>query len=209
MRHLIWILTLLAAPALAQSELPLPRLFTVTGVASYDTLNVRAAPAASGADIGDLRPAETVEVLRLSEDGKWGRVSIGEAAGWVSMRFLRETPPAIGRSPDLPYGMPAEMECSGTEPFWGLRLRTGQYVQTLDYSESGAPEVFPMIGAANVSNRSTDHFAFTAPPLTGFITREMCDDGMSEAEFGWSLYLLRQGENGLALRQGCCTALQP
>jgi len=209
MHRLICILTLLAAPAMAQSELPLPKLFTVTGVAENDTLNVRAAPAASAADIGDVQPAGTVEVLRLSEDGKWGRVSIGEAAGWVSMRFLRQTPQTVGRSPDLPYGMPAEMECSGTEPFWGLRVRTGQYVQSDGNSALGAPEVFPMTGAATVSNRSLDHFAFSAPPQAGFITRQMCDDGMSEAEFGWSLYLLWQGENGLSLLQGCCTALQP
>jgi uncharacterized membrane protein len=227
MRHLIWTLILLATPVMAQSERALSELFTVTGVASNDTLNVRTTPSASAAILGALQPSETVEILRLSDDGNWGRVSIeeasgwvglgadarwvpiGPAAGWVSMRFLRQTPEAIGRNPDLPFGMPAEMACSGTEPFWGLHLRTGQFVQSSDFNEASAPETYAMTGAANVANRSTDHFAFTAPPLTGFLTREMCDDGVSEAEFGWSLYLLRQREDGVVFMQGCCRALQP
>ncbi len=41
MRHLVWILTLRATPVVAQSERAISALFTVTGVASNDTLNVR------------------------------------------------------------------------------------------------------------------------------------------------------------------------
>ncbi len=210
MRLLALFFALIATPLFAQPQFPLPRVYTVTGVAPNDTLNIRQQPRADSPDIGDLQPNQNVEVLALSEDEKWGLISFGEGTGWVATRFLRETPKTQGLSPDLPYGIPSEMACSGTEPFWGLRLLTEQSVTFTDYSDGiGGDRTYQITGVGRATNRGIQHYVFTAPPLTGFLNRATCDDGMSEALFGWELFVVFKRDGQLNMIQGCCTALQP
>lgn len=210
MRILTLIFLLAASVAHAQFQFPLPRIYVVTGVAANDTLNIRDRPSASSDDIGDLLPGQSTEVLMLSDDGNWGLVSLGERTGWVSTLFLQEMPKTIGLSPNLPYGMPAELACSGTEPFWSLHVFTGENVQFSDYSaDAASPVIYPMLGVASPVNRGPDTYAFSSPALTGILRREMCDDGMSGALFGWRLELLKTNGGALRMLSGCCTALQP
>src|SRR5690554_7899999 len=77
-----------AAGAAARAQ-DLPARFSVAGVAANDVLNVRAGPSA-GTDILDrLAPdQEGVEVIGLSDDGKWGMVAVPGSNGWVAMRYL-------------------------------------------------------------------------------------------------------------------------
>jgi hypothetical protein len=67
-------LTLTGTAALAQTTAE-PSYMRVTGVASNDSLNVRAEPRASSADIGDLAfNARGVEVIGTDASGAWGRI---------------------------------------------------------------------------------------------------------------------------------------
>ncbi len=69
-RVLAFCLLWLPGLALAQS---FPALYDVTGVASDDVLNVRAAPNANAQVIAALGPKATqVEVVRTDTSGHWG-----------------------------------------------------------------------------------------------------------------------------------------
>ena len=196
-----------AAPALAQPDLPLPLLYTVTGVASDDTLNVRALPAASAEDIGDLQPYQTIEILNLSDDGKWGMVSAGENTGWVSTRYLTPTPGTTGDGISLPYGLPLHMFCTGTEPFWSAAIDSGVSLTITDYSDiTPTPRSYAMLGMSKPVNVGPYVYGFSSPPLTGVIRRSYCDDGMSEARFGWTIDIVKTRKDGISMLSGCCRA---
>jgi len=74
----LWLM-LLALPATAQD---LPVLYSVTGLAQGDTLNIRTQPDAGAPILGTLAPdAKDVEVIRLSENKRWGVVNSYDLAG--------------------------------------------------------------------------------------------------------------------------------
>jgi len=207
MRHFILLFFLLAAPALAQSDLPLPQLYTVTGVAMDDTLNVRATPNANAEDIGDLRPDQTVEILKLSADGAWGMVSAGENIGWVATRFLALTQGTTGDGIALPYGLPLALSCSGTEPFWTGDIISGTSLSMTNYSyDDPVLETFAMLGMSKPVNIGPYVYGFVSPPLSGVIRREYCDDGMSATQYGWRIEILKARADGMSMLTGCCQA---
>ena len=81
---------MLATPAGAET---FPALYSVTGVAGDDVLNIRLEPDATAEAVGSLPPdATNIEVVGLSPDGGWGQVIAGEAAGWIKMEFLARSP---------------------------------------------------------------------------------------------------------------------
>lgn len=210
MRFLIFLAFMAASPVLAQPALPLPQLYTVVGVAANDTLNIRQEPQADSADIGDLQPGQSIDVLAFSADGKWAKVSGGEATGWVAARFLALVPDATGDGVALPYGVPLHLQCIGAEPFWSADIRAGDSLTITDYSfENAAPTRFAMRGISKPVNVGPNIYGFAAPPYTGVFRRGYCDDGMSEAEYGWQIELLELGKDDVFMLSGCCTAALP
>lgn len=207
MRHLMLLLTLLASPALAQRAAVLPLLYTVTGVAADDTLNLRETPAASAADVGDLAPLQTVEILRLSADGKWGRVENYDAVGWVSMRYMALTPDTVGDGTALPSGMPRHMQCSGAEPFWELAFNNGANI-TLGSDGPTAWEVRrnPVLRLDKGLNTTVDTYAISSPPYTAILKKEACFSDFTALNRGWSMALLYQDSQSFYVMSGCCTA---
>ena len=110
-----------ALPARADSDVVLPAIADVTGVAASDVLNVRAEPNADSVVLSELAPTATgIEIVGFDPSGAWARVSAGEASGWVSGRFLR-----LRTDTWQPGALPDTLVCVGTEPFWSLR-RTAQ-----------------------------------------------------------------------------------
>lgn len=154
----------------------LPALHRVVGVSSDDVLNIRAQPHAGAPIIGMLAPgADGVEVVALSEDGRWGQVNSGEQAGWSHMRYLQRQTADSWR--DGTQGL----RCFGTEPFWRLSLflPATRFPPTLAIPFSG----------------SRDGMAV----LRG----EACNDGMSDQAFGISALIYWRGDTeGLS---GCCS----
>lgn len=94
----------------ARAEADGPDYFAVTGVAAGDVLNIRAAPTASGAKIGEI-PADGRHVRNLGCRGgpgfaawqrmseaerheaarrRWCKVRYGGVEGWVAGWFLKE-----------------------------------------------------------------------------------------------------------------------
>lgn len=174
-----------------------PALYDVTGVAADDVLNVRAEPHAGAEIVGTLaHDALNVEVIMANEDFTWGYVATGEGMGWASLNYLVRKPGQW----DGQY--PAFTSCSGTEPFWSLR-REGDIVtfDGLDLPSSSKAIEFRESALGHRGRHS-----FLAGDMVGVLSNEMCNDGMSDLEYGWELNLiLLSGEADNRHYQGCCS----
>ncbi len=182
-----------------------PALYRVTGVAADDVLNVRSGPGVDNQIIGALAPnASGVEIVGTTQDRGWGRVSMGEMSGWVSMRFLDRT------GPDWNAGLPAPLYCNGTEPFWGYeRLNGGG-----NYSSVAEPAPVPYaeLWSGTPTARGPQAFGLVldsgTSSMTAIIRREICSDGMSDRDYGISAMFLRRTSQGTELLEGCCSLIR-
>lgn len=196
-------LVLLSLPSAAQAQTVLPALFAVVDVASDDVLNVRAAPSASADIVATLQPdAAGVEVVRLAETGRWGQVNAGEGAGWVSMRFLSPEPATGGRGE-----LPEVLSCYGTEPFWGLGWQDG----ALSFStpEDDAPRSLRLDEVLASMTLPAPHWIVTGDlgerRMTAVIDSQLCNDGMSNRQFGLAITLVDDAPDGGRAYSGCCS----
>ena len=197
MRIILFALLFLSQPLVAD-ELPLtaPALYDVTGVAAGDVLNVRALPNAEADIIGELPPsAEAIEVIAWSRKSEWALVNAGDAAGWVSARFLEPADASSGA-----WGLPSGFRCFGTEPFWTiLPTPTGFAITTPDTQDQ--PEVISVTDYGPPDEVDPGLF-FRGSTTDGQILAEAlpgrCSDGMSDRLYGLH-YVDSTG------RRGCCT----
>ncbi len=185
----------LSSAATGQS---LPAAFQVNDVSEGDVLNIRAEPSAASPVVGTIGPYGLhVEVTRLSDDGRWGRVGLSEGNGWVAMRFLSPMPV------EDPAAVPRPLTCLGTEPFWSASLLPRG-------EEFSSPETGPVPLTLLEQAVSDEGFLFRleeGPTLirTVIVRRAMCNDGMSDREFGFSALMFTEAPDGNATVAGCCT----
>lgn len=194
MRYLLISLLLFAGAAQAQD---LPALHAVTDVASNDVLNIRAAPRGSAPIIGAFGPHETgIEVVALSDNGRWAQVNWEDVSGWSALRFLERLP---GQS-----NPPTTYACFGTEPFWSLEVDGGN----LNRSAIGEDPV-PLSQIWQGSGMRPDRFSLLAAgggrSLAASIRREACSDGMSDRAYGLDIDLILDGDGPTSMFSGCCS----
>jgi uncharacterized membrane protein len=182
-----------------------PALYDVTGVASDDVLNLRAAPDPGAAIVATL-PADrrNAEVLEISDNG-WALVGLGEGAGWGSLRYLTAQPP---RPADA---VPTPMRCFGTEPFWGLNFPGDG---SAEYERLPEPERMMRVTLETEPVGRLGELAIgmsgDTAKATAFLRREACSDGMSDRPFGLSLRLLIATDGGTPVAHaGCCSLNGP
>lgn len=195
MKRLVFLLFLsLCGPALAQD---LPAQFSVTGVAADDVLNIRAAPDAGAEKIGALGPYTiNIEVLDLSENGRWGRIGLPEGNGWVSMRYLERQALAEGTV------IPRPLTCLGTEPFW----RIGLYPRGDEYERLGEErQDLTLISERPGEDGYQAEWTGNGVTYSLVVTRGACGDGMSDRAYGWTGTLYRDSASGAETLLGCCT----
>ena len=185
----------------AASAQQFPALYDVKDVASNDVLNVRAGPSAQDPIIDRFAPFETdIEVLGTDPSGRWARVHAGEQMGWSSLRYLaRQT----GQNGGL---LPERLLCHGTEPFWNLDFQA-DHSTVLD--RLGAePLEYEMSPLAMAHNAPLTHGAI-GKGLQGAITiavsRQSCNDGMSDLEFGLGVIVIYESAFGADVLSGCCS----
>ncbi len=194
----------ISLPTIAQADFTLfPAIFEVMGVSDNDTLNVRLAPKADAEDIGDLYPNTQVEVTAFDATEKWARIVWQGMDGWISRRYLQEAP----QYGDDFSGMPVDLSCHGTEPFWyGDITAQGHF----NFTKIGAEVETSVIESSVMSNNFLRaNYAFETSKYTGFLRRSSCSDGMSDATYGWALDILSKDANAPYLRSGCCTWKAP
>ncbi|WP_299302549.1 SH3 domain-containing protein [uncultured Litoreibacter sp.] len=186
---------LIAAPFSSLAE-SVPVLAQVTGVAANDTLNVRAGPSGSDAIIGELKPSEKVELVEISPDGGWARLLWKEGNGWVSRRFVSD----IQRK-RLASGLPADLSCIGNEPFWSLNINANSSVGFEIAGEDR--QSYPLAWSTSSQNNGDGGYAFGTGDMDGVLRREICSDGMSDRDYGWSVDVILRGQ-APQLLSGCC-----
>ena len=197
--RLLYIALGLLLPGLAIAE---PGYFRVTGVAADDTLNVRSAPSARGADIGDLPPnAAAIEIAETDQSGKWGRIVWEEGNGWIAMQFL--TPDNVPRITGTT--LPAGLMCSGTEPFWSMRLSK----DFANYSNLDGTSYAMSIQGARVAEGRPNFpvqigHAGSGASSNVLIEPASCSDDMSDRSYPWRVDLLLSAESGGRFQTGCC-----
>lgn len=173
-----------------------PAFYDVTGVASNDTLNVRAGPRASEQKLAELGPYQrNIEIIGLSADRKWGLLNSGERSGWASMRYLaRQAGQNTG-------GLPRPLSCSGTEPFWALDIGTGSGTVFTLAGEADQPLTVHTVTSA--AGRPDKYGLVAGGPggtLAGIVSVAICSDGMSDRTYGLSIDMIV----GTRQYSGCC-----
>ena len=174
-----------------------PALHDVIGVSSDDVLNIRSAPDASSEIVGTLaHDTVDIEVIRPSDDFDWGLVATGEGMGWVSMTYLVPQPGQWDGQ------FPAFTGCSGTEPFWSLaKSNDGIEFDGLDLPALSAPVSFQ---ESSLSHRG--RHSFRAGDMVGVLSNQLCNDGMSEFEYGWEINLILLKDGPFPRHYvGCCS----
>jgi uncharacterized membrane protein len=175
-----------------------PASYSVTGVAADDALNIRAEPSAEAEILGEIGPyALNIEVIELSDDGKWGKIGLPEGNGWVSMAFLDPIPPV---DPNL---VQRPLSCFGTEPFWSVSL----YPRGAEYNSPDTGIVPLTVTHEAVADQGALIVLEEGPTLnrTLIVRREMCSDGMSDRIYGFATRMFTEAPDGNSALSGCCT----
>ena len=203
----ILVALMLISPARATQD-QWPALFDVTGVASDDVLNIRAAPDASSEIFGALRHNATgIEVIRPNDRETWGLVNIDGRVGWVSLSFMARRPGQwLGSEP-------AVQSCAGTEPFWSLQF-DGERLRfnTAELSATGGRlDRWPSENRRDAHGFSLRVLPDAGPPQDGLaiVTLQRCVDGMSDREYGLRVDMLLGSLMEQRLWSGCCTLQAP
>lgn len=207
MRKILALVTVIlfsATSAIADWDL-FPAFYDVTGVASDDVLNVRAGTGASHPIIESLAYNDRhIEIVELSENGKWGLIGYPAGNGWASMHYLKRQAGQDG--PNLPR----PLSCGGNEPFWGLKFsrganefyEPGEMPHWLDTVWEGIPDgMSPVIYGIKMAQG--------ADKMDAVITRSQCSDGMSEKAYGFEINALLSGTLGNRMLTGCCSLQRP
>lgn len=192
---LVWLLVL---PSLAVAQ-ALPALYDVTGVAASDTLNVRDGPSTDFDVLAKLPyDAAGIEVVETDKSGKWGLINVGERAGWVALDYMT-------RRPGQPeQGLPGDLACTGTEPFWSFRLTPdGKAVFARDEKELALPSVLT-VPSQNRSDRAALFADGGDTVVTAIVGRASCSDGMSGRAYGLGIDLLVTDKTEVRVYSGCC-----
>lgn len=193
MRGLL-ILCLMAGVAAAQG---FPALFDVSGVAPDDVLNVRAEPDPSAEIVGALAyDAKGVEVTAAS--GDWGRINLGERAGWASLSFL-------AAQTEGTLEQVAQFTCFGTEPFWALDVARGG---PATFATPDGGNVALTAGAVRQVEGQLSRYGLWlgGPQVDGALTVDAaeCSDGMSDRGYGLDARLMLGGAVSRNV-SGCCS----
>ena len=200
LRRLLPMLTALVMAAAGAAAEP-PQRHVVTDLPPGEALNVRAEPSAAAADIGDLGDGALVEVLRTDAEKRWGQIVHGEGNGWIALRYARPVEPErVGESP-----IPAGLICTGTEPFWSLRIDGAERVV---FAEPGDEGVVEREAEVEWAGAASGRSGFPAALRAGsgledyalVLRPGACRDGMSDRVYGWAAELLA----GQRLLTGCC-----
>lgn len=197
MRVLVLFLASLLVAASAAADIA----YSVMNVRPGDTLNMRQQPHPNAPVVQTIPHDGTgIALTGRSGSGGWFEIMYRRKRGWVNARFL-----GIGTGR---FQLPANLDCSGTEPFWSIAVMPGLARADLMFTERRY--FFRLTGAQSAMNRP-DIFAIRGAANRGgqmslIVRHEACSDGMSDTRYPYSAVALISGLNTIA---GCCRAAVP
>ena len=200
---LVLVMGLFSSTALAQT-------YQVTGVGEKDSLNVRSdvdkVLKSSEANVVGSIPFDgedisTTGIIATLEDGsRWREIVYKDLKGWVNSKYLEMV---------SGEGLPGDLNCSGTEPFWQLEIR-GDKAALQDFGGDQTSTRFKVIDKRYGQNRGglwSYHLQSDdmKSKLTALVKHMgQCSPGIGELEFALEIYLLGL-EPDLGPAQGCCS----
>ena len=210
-RILVLLLILIAtAPTAAfaiQEATPQPEWrYEVSGVRADSALNVRAQAGTDAAIIGELAADATDVVVtgvrRPWRGSVWWEIvwpAAESGYAWVNARYLTPVAPHEEREAGF------ALACSGTEPFWSLRIADGE----AQFDRMDGERETWQAGAWNPAGGRWGTFAVRLDVPSGeqpghaAIQRDFrfCSDGMSEFQYPYDVLLITPDETVLS---GCC-----
>ena len=181
--------------------------YAVKDVAASDRLNVRSQPGTESEMMGSLaHDARGILVTgRRAAEGSsvWWEVIMPSGPGengWVNHRFLAAETSADTGGDNYP------LLCTGTEPFWSLRLEDGHgaysdpETETVTFSASdwiksrNSPAIFAL--------RLQDENQGAAGEGYTTVHRTTCSDGMSDFDYPFQATVILPDQTVL---DGCCS----
>jgi uncharacterized membrane protein len=163
----------------------------VTGVAEDDVLNIRAAPSGSAAIVGWIPPDGFGLVAtggqRTTGSTRWTEIVHQGTQGWVATR----------------YTAALDLQCGGTEPFWGLTFGPSGAVfswpegpdQRMSIGEWGQAVARPWPQTVWLGRAGSRGVAV--------ISKVSCSDGMSDFDYAYDMTLILPDGT---VYSGCCDA---
>jgi uncharacterized membrane protein len=192
MRTAILLLIVLVSAAQARADVA----YSVFDVRPGDTLNMRLQPNPQAPVVFAIpHNATGIGLTGRTAQGGWVEVNFLRKRGWVNGRFL-----GFGQGR---WGLPAYLDCSGTEPFWSIAVMPGLARAELLFAERRA--FFNLTRAQSAMNRNDIwHLKASGRPggdLSLIVRHEVCSDGMSDTRYPFSAVALMSGLDVIA---GCC-----
>ncbi len=186
----------------------------VTGIPANDPdggLVVRAGPGVEFPKQFVVPQGVALNIVGISPNGKWSRAQFSDGGfGWVRNHYLTDAGnsntgqssiPAAGAT--LANGMPAGLNCLGTEPFWSFQINSDG---TTKFTEANNQN-FPIFGTVTAVSNTSYPYSFEAGQIQGVLENQSCSDGMSEITYPWALQLSAP-INGFGQQlNGCCRML--
>jgi uncharacterized membrane protein len=174
-----------------------PVSYSVYGVASTDALALRAGPNSTAQKLADIpHDASGIQATgNATPSGDWAEVQYQGRRGWVSARFL-----AFGPAGGMQ--LPALLQCSGTEPFWGIKVSPSRTKADLNFLDTSYSH--QITRAASAMNRNDIWIVKSRDNRTEIsliVRKESCSDGMSDRDYPYSAVALVPGSDIIA---GCC-----
>lgn len=167
--------------------------YQVHGVDPGDVLYVRERPEATAPIVGAIPPNGTGVYVEGTEGG-WSRVTYREFSGWANATYLTQ-----GSAPS--YKLPSELTCSGTEPFWGLKLKgttatlEGPDIRTVTARLSSPIQPSMRLDTWLLEGAPKQGLRFVLLQQTG-----QCSDGMSDLIYPYEVVV----RTPAGLLSGCC-----
>lgn len=187
-------------PMAAPDGLPLPAIFSVSGVAADDSLNIRNAPQVSGQVIAQAQNGIALAVLGMAT-AHWAKVQVGQTIGFAHADYLSR-----GGGTTNMTGFQLGTECIGTEPFWRMTFDTDNMVRMTMMGE--AAQAAPLRATTFSATPTGYPYSFNAAPYSGEVNMGLCSDGMSDNIYPMSITLSVPNAPGAPgapmVVNGCC-----
>ena len=184
-------------------------VYSVRGVTAGQLLNMRSGAGTNNSLVTKI-PANATGVVATGEEKRvgnttWAKVYWAGKGGWVSKTYLTTSTnlPPTQPSPQPPASAGGiVMQCSGTEPFWGMTIAERDLkVDMMDGPDYTVPVTFRQT-SANDQTIAVIAGASGVNTTQAFLQKvEACSDGMSDVKYPYAITAVI---NNRKVYSGCC-----
>lgn len=188
-----------SAPA---HEIHFPAIFQISGIKPGEAVTIHAKPNPTSDPIGFIpSDGKDIEVVGQTPDTAWGIVNSDERAGWVEMRYLKQTDSVWARD-----SAPEFLACLGNGPVWWLQISGPEVALSLGTGEDHSLTIAEMF-APDGENRSSRFIEAVNPRNRAYISvaEGLCRTHDNGLEYGLSANVLLDSEGDKTLVTGCCS----